>query len=72
MLLMARRLLDAHAPHLVEEAHKRLDELLPMIEAQANEAETLGYLTDDVVAAMRKAGHAVSAGGGKDFPAARI
>jgi len=38
------------------EFHKRLDELLPMIEAQANEAETLGYLTDDVVAAMRKAG----------------
>src|SRR6201996_8130943 len=38
------------------EFHKRLDTLLPLIEAQANEAETLGYLTDDVVSAMRKAG----------------
>jgi indole-3-acetate monooxygenase len=38
------------------EFHKRLDELLPLIEAQANEAERLGYLTDDVVLAMRKAG----------------
>src|ERR1700685_3280643 len=32
----------------VSEFHKRLDLLLPMIEAQANEAEKLGYLTDDV------------------------
>ena len=38
------------------EFHKRLDELLPLIEAQASEAERLGYLTDDVVAAMRQAG----------------
>nr|HEV8011159.1 acyl-CoA dehydrogenase family protein [Bradyrhizobium sp.] len=40
----------------VSEFHKRLDALLPLIEGQANAAEALGYLTDDVVAAMRKAG----------------
>src|SRR6201747_665201 len=38
------------------EFHKRLDTLLPLIEAQAKDAEALGYLTDDVVAALRKAG----------------
>ncbi|WP_315833238.1 acyl-CoA dehydrogenase family protein [Bradyrhizobium prioriisuperbiae] len=36
--------------------HARVDKLLPQIEAKANEAEALGHLTDDVVAAMRAAG----------------
>jgi alkylation response protein AidB-like acyl-CoA dehydrogenase len=40
----------------VAEFHARLDALLPLIEAQASEAESLYHLTDDVVAAMRKAG----------------
>jgi len=38
------------------EFHARLDALLPMVEAKANDAEAQGYLTDDVVAAMRRAG----------------
>jgi alkylation response protein AidB-like acyl-CoA dehydrogenase len=36
--------------------HARIDALLPLIEASANEAERIGHLTDDVVAALRKAG----------------
>jgi indole-3-acetate monooxygenase len=38
------------------EFHARLDALLPLIEARASEAESVYHLTDDVVAAMRKAG----------------
>ena len=38
------------------EFHARLDALLPLVESRAAEAETQGYLTDDVVAALRKAG----------------
>lgn len=40
----------------VAEFHARLDALLPLVESRAAEAETQGYLTDDVVAALRKAG----------------
>ena len=50
------------------EFHKRLDELLPMIEAQANEAETLGYpdrRRGRRHAQGRHLHHAVSAGGGR-------
>lgn len=38
------------------EFHARLDVLLPLIEARAEEAEGLGHLTDDVVAAFRDGG----------------
>lgn len=40
----------------VSEFHARVDGLLPLIEAKAGEAERLGYLTDDVVAALRASG----------------
>ncbi len=40
----------------VAEFNARLDALLPLIESRASEAETLYHLTDDVVAALRKAG----------------
>lgn len=40
----------------VAEFHARLDAVLPLVEARAAEAEAQGYLTDDVVAALRKAG----------------
>jgi alkylation response protein AidB-like acyl-CoA dehydrogenase len=40
----------------VAEFHARLDVLLPLVESRAAEAEAQGYLTDDVVAALRKAG----------------
>ena len=40
----------------VADFHARLDKILPLVEAKVDEAEALGYLTDDVVAAMRKAG----------------
>lgn len=40
----------------VADFHARLDALLPMVEAEAGEAERQGYLTDGVVAALRKAG----------------
>ncbi|MEY9546619.1 alkylation response protein AidB-like acyl-CoA dehydrogenase [Bradyrhizobium japonicum] len=40
----------------VAEFHARLDALLPLVESRAAEAEAQGYLTDDVVAALRKAG----------------
>ncbi|MEW5423495.1 acyl-CoA dehydrogenase family protein [Amorphus sp. 3PC139-8] len=39
-----------------EELHRRLDNILPLIEERAAEAEKQGYLTDDVVEALRKAG----------------
>lgn len=38
------------------EIHARLDKILPLIEAQAEEAEGLGHLTDPVDAALREAG----------------
>lgn len=40
----------------VADFHARLDALLPLVESRAVEAETQCYLTDDVVAALRKAG----------------
>lgn len=40
----------------VAEFHARLDAVLPLVESRAAEAEAQGYLTDDVVAALRKAG----------------
>ncbi|MEW6640477.1 MAG: acyl-CoA dehydrogenase family protein [Pseudomonadota bacterium] len=53
----ATRTTGADAPATTAaEYHARLDALLPLIEAKATEAEALGHLTDDVVAAMRKAG----------------
>jgi indole-3-acetate monooxygenase len=36
--------------------HRRLDAILPLIEARADEAERLGRMTDDVVDALRKGG----------------
>jgi alkylation response protein AidB-like acyl-CoA dehydrogenase len=36
--------------------HRRLDELLPLIEAKAQEAENLGRMTDEVVSALRAGG----------------
>jgi len=56
MNVSAQRAAKLPAAVPASEFHKRVDALLPLIEAQANEAETLGYLTDDVVSAMRKAG----------------
>lgn len=38
------------------ELQSRVDALLPLIESRAEEAEALGRLTDDVVAALRKSG----------------
>ena len=38
------------------EFHARVDALLPVIEQQADEAERIGHLTDDVVDALRKSG----------------
>jgi alkylation response protein AidB-like acyl-CoA dehydrogenase len=43
------------APNATE-LHARLEALLPLVEAKAGEAETLGYMTDEVVAALREAG----------------
>jgi alkylation response protein AidB-like acyl-CoA dehydrogenase len=40
----------------VADFHARLDALLPLIEERAAEAEAQGYLTDDVVRALRDAG----------------
>ena len=40
----------------VADFHARLDALLPLVESRAAEAEAQCYLTDDVVAALRKAG----------------
>jgi len=36
--------------------HARLDDILPLIEEKAQEAEELGRMTDEVVAALRKGG----------------
>jgi len=36
--------------------HRRLDDLLPLVEARAQEAENLGRMTDEVVAALRAGG----------------
>jgi alkylation response protein AidB-like acyl-CoA dehydrogenase len=47
---------DEAAGTTVSEFHDRVDGLLPLIEAKASEAERLGYLTDDVVAALRASG----------------
>jgi alkylation response protein AidB-like acyl-CoA dehydrogenase len=47
---------DEAAGTTVSEFHARVDGLLPLIEAKASEAERLGYLTDDVVAALRASG----------------
>jgi len=38
------------------EYHARVDALLPLIAERAEEAERIGYLTDDVVAALRTSG----------------
>jgi alkylation response protein AidB-like acyl-CoA dehydrogenase len=38
------------------EFQARVDALLPLIESRADDAETLGQLTDDVVGALRKSG----------------
>jgi alkylation response protein AidB-like acyl-CoA dehydrogenase len=43
-------------PAIVSDFHARVDDLLPLIEARASEAERIGHLTDDVVAAIRAAG----------------
>ena len=40
----------------VSEFHARLDKILPLIEERAAQAEQQGYLTDDVVAALRESG----------------
>ena len=45
---------DADTP--AAEFHARVDALLPLIEQQADEAERIGHLTDDVVDALRKSG----------------
>jgi alkylation response protein AidB-like acyl-CoA dehydrogenase len=47
---------DESAGTTVSEFHARVDGLLPLIEAKAGEAERLGYLTDDVVVALRASG----------------
>ena len=40
----------------IADFHARIDALLPLIEEKANEAEELGHMSDEVVAAMREAG----------------
>ena len=47
---------DGDATPTVAEFHARVDELLPLVEEKANEAEELGRMTDEVVAALRAAG----------------
>ena len=47
---------DYEAAPTIEYFNARVDELLPLIEKRADEADELGYLTDDVVAAFREAG----------------
>ena len=47
---------DAAPETTVAEFHDRVTRLLPLIEAKAAEAEALGHMTDDVVAALRAAG----------------
>lgn len=51
-----QRAAKSTATPTVAEFHARLDALLPLVESRAAEAEAQGYLTDDVVAALRKAG----------------
>jgi alkylation response protein AidB-like acyl-CoA dehydrogenase len=38
------------------EYHARVDELLPLIAGKADEAERMGYMTDDVIEALRASG----------------
>ena len=47
---------DAAPETTVAEFHDRVTALLPLIEAKAAEAEALGHMTDEVVAALRAAG----------------
>lgn len=47
---------DAAPETTVAEFHDRVTRLLPLIETKAAEAEALGHMTDDVVAALRAAG----------------
>ncbi|MCW5772971.1 MAG: hypothetical protein KIT16_15110 [Rhodospirillaceae bacterium] len=47
---------DRFANTSAAEFHARLDTLLPMVEAQAEEAEKLSHLTDEVNAALRATG----------------
>ncbi|MGJ4888155.1 acyl-CoA dehydrogenase family protein [Bradyrhizobium sp. HKCCYLRH3099] len=56
MSLLAQRAAKSTATPTVADFHARLDALLPLVESKAAEAEAQGYLTDDVVAALRKAG----------------
>jgi len=56
MNFQARDAAKTPASKAASEFHARLDALLPLVESRANEAEIQGYLTDDVVAEMRKAG----------------
>jgi alkylation response protein AidB-like acyl-CoA dehydrogenase len=56
MSLTLKRAAATKPAPTVADFHARVDDLLPLIEAKAKEAETIGYLTDDVVAAIRAAG----------------
>jgi indole-3-acetate monooxygenase len=47
---------EKSAEALAAEFHARVDAILPLIEQRAEEAEQLGHMTDDVVAALRKSG----------------
>ncbi len=47
---------ESDATPTVADFNARLDDLLPLVEAKANEAEELGHMTDDVVAALRESG----------------
>jgi alkylation response protein AidB-like acyl-CoA dehydrogenase len=56
MNLSMQRAAKSSPASTAAEFHARLDALLPLVESRAAEAEAQGYLTDDVVAALRKAG----------------
>ncbi|MGY3440838.1 MULTISPECIES: acyl-CoA dehydrogenase family protein [unclassified Bradyrhizobium] len=56
MNVSAQRVARPSGTTTAAEFHARLDALLPLVEARAADAEAQGYLTDDVVAALRKAG----------------
>ena len=56
MNVSAQRAAKPFGTTTAAEFHARLDALLPLVESRAGEAEAQGYLTDDVVAALRKAG----------------
>jgi alkylation response protein AidB-like acyl-CoA dehydrogenase len=56
MMSLPLKRAESPAELTVADFHARVDELLPLIEARANEAESLGHLTDDVVAALRTSG----------------